>query len=287
IGVNYIDVYDRTGLYPLSSLPAILGREAAGDVASVGRGVKGFKPGDRVAYVSGPGAYAEARNIAAAAVVKLPKSVSYETAAAAMLKGMTAQYLLRSTYRVKKGDTILVHAAAGGTGLILCQWGKALGATVIGTVGSDAKAKLAKKAGAKHVIDYTREDFAVRVAEITKGAKCAAVYDGVGRTTFLKSLDCLRPFGTMASFGSASGAVEPFDIGILGRKGSLYVTRPTLFTHIADISRLQAMARDMFRAIASGAVTIPVHSRLPLAKVADAHRALESRATTGATILLP
>ena len=287
IGVNFIDTYQRTGFYP-APLPLTPGGEGAGEVVEVGPGVKDFKPGDRVAYAGGPpGGYAEERNIPANVLVKLPRGIAYDTAAAMMLKGLTAQYLLRQTYRVKEGDWILVHAAAGGVGQILCQWGRALGAKVIGTVGSAEKAKIAKKAGAQHTILYREEDFAKRVEEITKGQKCAVVYDGVGKATFPASLDCLRPFGMFASFGSASGGVEAFDLGLLGRKGSLYATRPTLFTFIADRARLEKMARDLFRAVGNGDVTIHIGRKWPLAEAAEAHRALEARETTGSIVLTP
>jgi len=286
IGVNFIDVYFRKGQNPAPT-PFTPGNEGAGEIVAVGEGVSAFKPGDRVAYVGTLGAYAQERNIEAKFVVRLPKAISYETAAAMMLKGLTAQYLLRQTYKVKAGDTVLVHAAAGGTGLILCQWAKALGANVIGTVGSPEKAKLAKKAGAKHVILYREEDFAARVKEITKGAKCAVVYDGVGKATFPASLDCLRPFGVFASFGSASGPIENFNIGLLAQKGSLFATRPLLFTFLADRARLERMARDLFRVVQSGDVKIAIQSRVPLAEASRAHQALEARETTGSTILLP
>jgi len=286
IGVNFIDTYQRTGLYPMP-LPFTPGGEGAGEVVDVGEGVKDFKPGDRVAYAGPPGSYAEERNIPAAVLVKLPRGVAYDTAAAMMLKGLTAQYLLRQTHRVKKGDTILVHAAAGGVGLILCQWGRALGATVIGTVGSPDKANFAKKAGAHHTILYREEDFTKRVEEITKGKKCDVVYDGVGKDTFPASLDCLRPFGLFASFGSASGPIAAFDIGLLGRKGSLFATRPTLFTFMADRARLERMARDLFRAVGSEKVNIHVGRRMKLAEAAEAHRALEGRETTGSIVLAP
>jgi NADPH:quinone reductase len=287
IGVNFLDVYYRTGLYPSPPKPFTPGNEGAGEIVALGEGVKDFKPGDRVVYVAPLGSYAQERNVEAKFLVKLPKAISYETGAAMMLKGLTAQYLLRQTYKVQAGDTILVHAAAGGVGLVLCQWGKALGATVIGTVGSPEKARLAKKAGAKHLILYREQDFAVRVKEITKGAKCAVVYDGIGKSTFPASLDCLRPFGTFASYGSASGPVEGFNITMLAQKGSLFATRPTLFTFLADRGRLERMARDLFRVVQSGDVKISVASRLPLAEAARAHEALEARATTGSTILLP
>ena len=286
IGVNFLDTYHRTGFYPMP-LPLTPGGEGAGEVLEVGPGVEGFAPGDRVAYAGPPGAYAEERNIPAHFLLKLPRAIAYETAAAMMLKGLTAQYLLRQTYKVKEGDWILVHAAAGGVGQILCQWGKALGAKVIGTVGSEPKAKIARKAGAKHTILYRDEDFAKRVEEITKGEKCAVVYDGVGKATFPASLDCLKPFGVFASFGSASGGIEAFDIGLLARKGSLYATRPTLFTFMADRKRLETMARDLFRVVKNGEVTIHVSRKLPLAEAAAAHRALEARETTGSIVLLP
>ncbi len=284
IGVNFIDVYFRKGQNP-TALPFTPGNEGAGEIVSVGEGVGGFKPGDRVAYVGTLGAYAEERNIEAKFVVRLPKAISYDTAAAMMLKGLTAQYLLRQTYKVRAGDTVLVHAAAGGTGLILCQWAKALGAEVIGTVGSPEKAKLAKKAGAKHVILYNEEDFAARVKEITKGAKCAVVYDGVGKATFPASLDCLRPFGMFASFGSASGPVESFNLGLLAQKGSLFATRPTLFAFLASRQLMEKMARDLFRVVESRDVKIGIQSRVPLAEAPRAHEALEARRTTGSTIL--
>ncbi|CAN1562969.1 Qor NADPH,quinone reductase and related Zn-dependent oxidoreductases [Rhabdaerophilaceae bacterium] len=287
IGLNFIDTYFRTGLYPAPSMPFVPGNEGAGIVRSVGANIRDFKPGDRVAYVSSLGAYADARNIAASALVKVPRKVSFEAAAAMMLKGLTAEYLLFRTFPVKAGHTILVHAAAGGTGLILCQWAQSLGATVIGTVGSEEKAKLAKQHGCDHVINYATEDFAKRVSEITKGAKCDVVYDGVGKSTFAGSLDCLKPFGTLASFGNASGAVEAFNLGILASKGSLFVTRPTLFTHIAKPETYRAMAKRLFGAVANGTLVIPARTSFPLEKAADSHRALESRGTVGSTILLP
>ncbi len=287
VGVNFIDVYHRTGFYPAPGFPFTPGSEGAGEVTEVGPGVKDFKPGDRVAYAGSLGAYAEERNVETRFLVKLPRAISYETGAAMMLKGLTAQYLLRQTYKVKEGDWILVHAAAGGVGHILCQWGRALGAKVIGAVGSPEKAKLAKKAGAHHTILYREEDFAKRVEEITKGEKCAVVYDGVGKATFPASLDCLQPFGLFASFGSASGGIEAFDLGLLGRKGSLFATRPTLVTFMADRARLEKMARDLVRAVGNGDVTIRIDRRLPLAEAAEAHRALEARETSGSLVLLP
>ena len=286
VGLNFIDIYFRKGMYP-SPVPFTPGNEGSGDIIAIGKGVKGFKVGDRVAYASTPGAYCQERLIAPNTLVKLPKAISYETGAAMMLKGLTAQYLLRQVHRVKKGDTILVHAAAGGVGVLLCQWGKALGATVIGTVGSQDKAKIAKKAGAKHIINYRTENFVERVAQITKGKKCDVVYDGIGKDTFPASLDCIRPLGMFASYGSASGPIEAFNINILAGKGSLFTTRPTLFSYIAKREMLDAMAKDLFKAVASGALSIPIHRRFRLADVADAHRALEGRETTGTSILLP
>jgi NADPH2:quinone reductase len=287
IGLNFIDTYFRTGLYAAPQMPFVPGNEGAGEVISVGANVTEFKPGDRVAYVATLGSYAEERIVAAHSLVALPDAVSFEAAASMMLKGLTAEYLLHRTYKVKAGDTILVHAAAGGTGLILCQWGKALGATVIGTVGSKEKAELAKANGADHTILYREEDFPTRVKEITGGKLCDVVYDGVGKDTFLPSLDTLRPFGVLASFGNASGAVEPFNLGLLGPKGSLYVTRPTLFTHIAKRESMVEMAANLFGAVSSGKLTVPINATFALKDAADAHRALESRGTTGSTVLLP
>lgn len=287
IGLNFIDTYFRSGLYAAPQMPFVPGNEGAGEVISVGPNVTEFKPGDRVAYVATLGSYAEERIVAAASLVALPEAVSFEAAASMMLKGLTAEYLLHRTYKVKAGDTILVHAAAGGTGLILCQWGKALGATVIGTVGSKAKAELAAANGADHTILYREEDFPTRVKEITGGKLCQVVYDGVGKDTFLPSLDTLAPFGVLASFGNASGAVEPFNLGLLGPKGSLYVTRPTLFTHIARRETMVEMAANLFGAVSSGKVTVPINATFALKDAADAHRALESRGTTGSTVLLP
>ncbi len=286
IGVNFLDVYFRSGLYP-SQTPFTPGSEGAGEVIAVGPGVTNFKVGDRVAYVTTPGSYAESRNVEVKHLVSLPVSVAYDQAAAMMLKGLTAQYLLRQTYRVQKGDTVLVHAAAGGVGQILCQWGRHLGATIIGTVGSDAKVEIAKACGAHHVINYSKEDFAARVAEITKGAKCAAVYDGVGKATFPASLDCLRPFGVFASYGSASGPVEAFNLSILGGKGSLFATRPTLFTFLADRARLETMASELFEVVGSGVVKISISERAPLAEAARIHRELEGRRTTASMVLIP
>jgi len=287
VGINFIDIYHRTGFYPPAKTPYTPGSEGAGEVVEVGPSVQGFKPGDRVAYAGSPGAYAEERNIEARLLFKLPRDISYDAAAAMMLKGLTAQYLVRQTYRVKEGDTILVHAAAGGVGLILCQWGKALGATVIGCVGSAEKAALARKAGAKHTILYRDEDFAKRVSEITKGAKCHVVYDGVGKATFPASLDCLRPLGLFVSFGSASGGIDAFNIGLLAQKGSLFATRPTLMTFLADRARAETMARELFRVVSRGEVKIEVGRKWPLAEAAKAHIALENRETTGSLILTP
>jgi NADPH:quinone reductase len=286
IGVNYIDTYFRTGVYP-ANLPFVLGNEAAGEVLAVGEGASGFKPGDRVAYVTTLGGYAEERVVTAKALVKVPDGVSDETAAAMMLKGMTAQYLLHRTYRVKPGDTILFHAAAGGVGLIACRWAKHLGATVIGTAGSEEKAKLARENGCDHVIQYRDEDFVARVKEITGGKLCDVVYDGVGKATFPGSLDCLKPFGMFASFGSASGPIDAFNIGILAQKGSLYATRPTLTTHIATREGLDEISSSLFDAVKRGAVKIAINKRVKLSEAADVHRALEGRQTTGATIMRP
>jgi NADPH:quinone reductase len=287
VGVNFIDVYFRTGAYAAPSKPFIPGNEGAGEIAALGAGVAKFKVGDRVAYAGPLGAYAAARNIDAKFVVPLPDNIAYDTAAAMMLKGLTAEYLLFRSYEVQAGDTILVHAAAGGVGLILCQWARALGATVIGTAGSEEKAKLAREAGASEVILYRSEDFVARVKEITGGKLCAAVYDGVGKTTFPGSLDCIRPFGTFVSFGSSSGPIAAFDIGLLAQKGSLYATRPTLFAFIGDEARLTEMAGRLMAVVGSGEVRIAINARYPLAEAAAAHVALEGRETTGATVLLP
>ena len=287
VGLNYIDTYHRSGLYPLP-LPSGLGLEAAGVVEAIGPGVADIAVGDRVAYSGGPvGAYAQARVMPADRLVRLPDAISFEQGAAMMLQGMTSQYLLRRTYRVQPGDTILIHAAAGGVGLIVCQWAKALGATVIGTVGSDAKAELARAHGCDHTIVYTREKFADRVREITGGAGLPVVYDSIGKDTFMDSLACLRPLGMMVNFGSASGPVPPFDIGALARMGSLFLTRPTLFTYAAKRSDLLAMAGELFDVVSSGKVKIDINQRYALADAAQAHRDLEGRRTTGSTILLP
>jgi NADPH2:quinone reductase len=284
VGLNYIDVYHRTGLYPVP-LPAILGTEGAGVVEAVGEGVTHLKTGDRVAYASVIGSYAEARLIAADRLVKLPGNIDDRTAAAMMLQGMTARYLIRDIYKVGPGDTILIHAAAGGVGLIVCQWASALGATVIGTVSSDEKAALAKANGCHHTIVYTREDFQARVLEITGGKKLPVVYDSVGKDTFMKSLDCLQPRGIMVLFGSSSGAVPPFDLSLLSQKGSLLVTRPTLATFIATRSLLEENSADLFDAVSSGKVKININQSYPLKDTAQAHRDLEARKTTGSTVL--
>jgi NADPH2:quinone reductase len=286
IGLNYIDTYHRSGLYPMP-LPLVLGSEGAGVVEAVGPKVKEFKVGDRVAYAQPIGAYAEVLIRPVARLVKIPAGIKDETAAAMMLKGMTAWYLCRRTYRVKKGDTIVVHAAAGGVGQILCQWSKHLGATVIGTVGSDEKVALAKKVGCKHVVVMSREKLSERVKAITKGKGVPVVYDGVGKDTFMESLDCLAPRGLMASFGNASGAVPPVNIGILAQKGSLYLTRPTLVNYTATREDLLTAARELFAVVKKGAVKITVNQRYPLREAAQAHRDLESRKTTGSTVLLP
>jgi NADPH2:quinone reductase len=284
IGLNYVDTYVRSGLYP-APLPSGLGAEAAGVVEEVGPGVSDIKAGDRVAYGNSPlGAYAEARVMPADRLVVLPQGISDQQGAAMMLKGLTAQYLIRQIYKVKKGDTILFHAAAGGVGLIACQWAKSLGATVIGTVGSDDKAKLAKAHGCDHPIVYTREDFVERVKELTRGEKLPVVYDSVGKDTFFKSLDCIRPHGIMVSFGQASGAVGPVDLGIFAQKGSLFFTRPTLNTYAAKRADMLAMAKDLFDAVLSGAVKIEVNQTYPLKDAAQAHRDLQSRKTTGSTV---
>ena len=288
-GLNYIDVYQRTGLYQ-APLPLLLGMEGAGVVEAIGEGVTHLAAGDRAAYASNPpGSYSELRVMPAKNVVKLPDAISFETGAAMMLKGLTVQYLLKKTLPVEgleKGDFVLFHAAAGGVGLIACQWAKALGLQLIGTAGSAAKCELALANGAAHAIDYSREDFVARVKEITDGKGVKVVYDSVGKDTFEGSLDCLRPFGLLASFGNASGPVEPFSPGILGPRGSLYITRATLFTHIATREANQAMADDLFAVVTSGAVDIKIGQRYPLEQVADAHRGLEARSTTGSTVLL-
>ena len=289
-GLNYIDVYQRTGLYA-NPLPLNLGMEGAGVIEAVGEGVTHLKKGDRAAYASNPpGSYSELRVMPAKTVCKLPDGIAFDTAAGMMLKGLTAQYLLKRTLPVEglqAGDFVLFHAAAGGVGLIACQWAKALGLQLIGTAGSAAKCALALEHGAAHAIDYTKEDFVARVKAITAGKGVKVVYDSVGKDTFDKSLDCLRPFGLMASFGNSSGPVAPFAPGLLGPKGSLYLTRQTLFTHIATREATQAMADDLFAVVGSGAVKIRIDQRYALADVAQAHRDLEARKTTGSTVLMP
>jgi NADPH2:quinone reductase len=287
VGVNFIDTYHRTGLYPLL-LPAVPGAEGAGVVEAVGPGVSHVREGDRVAYAGGPpGAYAQARVMPADRLVKVPAGVDDRTAAAMMLKGLTVQYLVRRTYAVKPGDTVLWHAAAGGVGLIACQWLKAIGATVIGTAGSDEKAALARAHGADHVIVYTRENFTARVRELTGGRGVPVVYDSVGKSTFTGSLDCLRPLGLLVSFGNASGPVTGVDLGILSQKGSLYLTRPTLATYTATREDLEAAAAELFDVVRSRKVRIEIGGTYPLAEAARAHRDLEARRTTGSLVLMP
>ncbi len=285
IGLNYIDVYFRTGLYPMP-LPAGIGLEGAGVVTAVGAGVQNVKVGDRVAYCDRPpGSYSELRNMPAAPLVKLPKSIGFDTGAAMMLKGLTVQYLFRRTYKLQRGQTILFHAAAGGVGLIAMQWAKALGVTVIGTVGSEAKAKLAREFGADHVILYNKENVVERVREITRGDMVPVVYDSVGKDTFQASLDCLQPFGLLVSFGNASGPVPPMPLTAL--KGSLYITRPSLMAHTATRSNLEEMSADLFRMVSSGKVKIEIDQRYALADAVKSHQDLESRRTTGSTVLIP
>lgn len=288
IGVNYIDVYYRTGLYSVPGLPFVPGLEGAGVIEAVGETVVDFKVGDRVAYVSHPiGAYAEARVIPADRLVPLPKWIDEVRAAGMMMRGITSQYLLRSTYRVQPGDTVLVHAAAGGVGLILCQWAKELGATVIGTVGSDEKAEIARAHGCDHVVVYTRESVVNKVKVVTDGVGVPVVYDAVGRSTFMDSLDCLRPRGMMVLYGQASGPVGAFDPAILAAKGSLFLTRPTIFTYTAKREDLMASAAELFEVVRSEAVKIEIGQNFALKDAKEAHRALEARSTTGSTILLP
>ncbi|WP_288381716.1 quinone oxidoreductase [uncultured Massilia sp.] len=287
IGLNYIDTYYRSGLYKMA-LPAVLGQEGAGVVEAVGEGVTHLSPGDRVVYAGGAGgAYSEARVMPAAMLVRLPESISFEAGAAMMLQGLTVQYLFRQTYELQAGQTILFHAAAGGVGLIACQWAKALGVNLIGTVGSEEKAELARTRGAAHVINYNTEDVVARVLEITGGARVPVVYDSVGKDTFIRSLDCLQPRGLMVSFGNASGAVPPFALSELASRGSLYITRPTLFAYASDREKLEAMAAELFGMVESGKITVEVKQRFALADAAEAHRALEGRRTTGSTVLLP
>jgi NADPH2:quinone reductase len=282
-GLNYIDVYHRTGLYPLASLPAVIGMEGAGDVVALGEGVTSLKVGDRVAYAGVLGGYAEERLIAADRLVKLPDGISYETAAAMMLQGMTVRYLLRETYNVEPETVLLFHAAAGGVGLIACQWARALGATLIGTVSTDEKAELAKAHGAAHVIVTSREDFVSRVREITDGKGCDVVYDSVGKDTYRGSLDCLKPRGLWVSFGNASGPVPPLELALL--RGSLFATRPTLMAYTATHAELAENAADLFSMVERGAIKIPINQTFPLKDAAAAHAALEARRTTGSTVL--
>src|SRR5437667_9211846 len=287
-GINFIDTYFSSGMYPSPvGLTFVSGNEGAGEAIAVGPGVTDIKVGDRVGYVSALGAYAAERVLPADRAVKLPDKISDEQAAGMMLKGMTVQYLLRRTHKVQKGENVLIHAAAGGIGLIACQWANHLGANVIGTVGSKQKAELAKAHGCHHAIVYTEEDFVARVKEITKGALCPVVYDGVGKATFPGSLDCLRPLGLFVSFGNASGPIEAFNLGILSQKGSLYVTRPTLATYTATREDLLATANDLFSVVASGAVKIPINQKYALKDAVKAHQDLESRRTTGSSILIP
>lgn len=287
VGLNYIDLYHRSGLYPLPGLPHVLGMEGAGTIEAVGPEVTDLRPGDRVAYASAPiGAYAEIRNMPVERLVPLPDGIDEHMAAAMMLRGMTVEYLVRRTFEVKPGDTVLVHAAAGGIGLLACQWLKSIGATVIGTVGSAEKARLASSHGCDHVILYHTEDFAARVREITHGVGVPVVYDGVGRDTFQRSLDCLRPRGLLVLFGNASGPVDNFNAGLLAQKGSLYLTRPTLLHYTATRRELLDSAAALFNVVRSGAVKVEIGQSYPLAEAARAHRDLEARRTTGSTILL-
>lgn len=287
VGLNYIDTYHRSGLYKLPSLPAVIGMEGAGEVAAVGPGVTDLGVGDRVAYANPIGSYAEERLIPAERVVKIPAGIDYTTAGGMMLRGMTVRYLLRHTYKVGPGTVMLLHAAAGGIGLVACQWARHLGAVIIGTAGSAGKAKLAQENGCTHVIDTKTEDFVKRVKEITNGVGVDVVYDSIGKDTYPASLDCLKPFGLWVSFGNASGAIAAFDIGILASKGSLYATRPTLMTYTATRGDLVASANDLFEVVGKGVVKINVNQTYPLKEVAQAHRDLETRKTTGSTVLLP
>ena len=291
IGVNYIDTYNRRGMphpWPVPPLPFVVGIEGAGTIEAVGDGVTECAVGDRVTYASPPhGAYTQRRVMPAKRMVKLPDGISEEDAAGITLKGLTAQYLLRRTYRVQPGDPVLVHAAAGGMGLILCQWARHLGATVIGTVSTDEKAELAKAHGADHVAVYSREDFVPLVMEVTDGKGCPVVYESIGKDTFTRSLDCLRPLGILACYGHASGAPDPVDVVELGARGSLFVTRPALMHYVEEREDLVASARELFDVVSSGAVTITVRNRYPLCEAAEVHRAIEGRRTTGSTVLLP
>lgn len=285
IGINFIDIYQRDGLYKLPSLPAVLGSEGAGEVIAAGPGVTGFKTGDRAAYGSVLGAYAEVRRVPADKLIKLPDDIPYDTAAAMMLQGMTARYLLRQTYKVGPQTVMLFHAAAGGVGLIACQWARALGATIIGTVSSDEKAEIAKSNGCTHTINTKREDFVSRVAELTNGEGCDVVYDSVGKDTFPKSLDCLKPMGLWVSFGNASGPIPPFELTAL--KGSLFATRPSLFAYTANRQALEENAAELFGMVSSGQIKIAINHRYPLREAAEAHRDLAARRTTGSIILVP
>lgn len=288
VGLNFIDVYMRTGVYPLPDFPAGIGLEGAGRVIAVGENVTELKEGDRVAYISRPvGAYAQIRNLAADRVIALPDCIDDYTGAAMMLQGLTAQYLLRQTYRVKSGDSILIHAAAGGVGLIACQWASHLGVTVIGTVGSEEKAELAKAHGCHHTIKYRTENFRERVRDLTDGVGVNAVYDSIGKDTFMDSLNCLKKMGTMVTFGAASGPIPPFEPALLGKMGSLFLTRPTVFDYIAERANLLDMAAQLMDVVVSGAVKIEVNQRYDLADAAQAHRDLEARKTTGSTVLIP
>ena len=288
VGLNFIDIYKRTGLYPVPALPAVIGLEGAGVVESLGPGVTDLAVGDRVAYANPPlGAYAQARNMPAERLIKIPDGISDEQAAAIMLQGMTVEYLIRRTYNVKAGETVLFHAAAGGVGLMACQWLNHLGATVIGTVGSEEKAELAKANGCHHTILYNKEDIAARVREITDGAGVPVVFDSVGKDTFDASINSLAPLGLFVTFGNASGPVPPVDPGVLAGKGSLFMTRPTLMTYTAKREDMVKSAEDLFEVVQSGAVKIAINQRYPLAEAAQAHRDLEARKTTGSTILLP
>jgi len=287
VGLNYIDVYIRTGMYPVAEFPAVPGMEGAGEVIGVGDGVSDLKEGDRVAYAGPIGGYAQERLIPADRLVKLPEAIDYKTAAAMMLQGMTVQYLFRRTFDVGKGTTMLFHAAAGGVGLIACQWARHLGATMIGTVGSAEKGELAKAHGCTHVINYREEDFVERVKEITNGEGCDVVYDSIGKDTYPGSLDCLKPLGMWASFGAASGPITDFNLGLLAQKGSLFATRPSLFTYVAKRDDLVATANDLFDVVGSGAVKIDINQTYDLKDASQAHRDLEARKTTGSTVLLP
>jgi NADPH2:quinone reductase len=286
-GLNFIDTYFRMGMYPAPSMPFIAGNEGAGEVVAVGEGVKDLKVGDRVGYVVPLGCYAEERLVVADRAVTLPASITGEQAAAMMLKGMTVSYLLKRTFKVQKGHNVLIHAAAGGVGLIACQWANHLGANVIGTVGSKDKGDLAKANGAHHIINYREENFVERVGQITNGAKCEVVYDGVGADTFPGSLDCIKPLGMFVSFGSASGPIKAFDINILQHKGSLFATRPTLNTYAAKRADLLDIANDLFDVVSKGAVKIPINQKYALKDARKAHEDLEGRKTTGASILVP